>query len=341
MPKRINNIFIESVTFSKLLQAHNKTKRGKRLKKQVIEFEMDLESNILKIGEEILRGNYQFSKYFEFKIYEPKERIIKTLNYRDRVVQTWYVENFLKPYFQNQFIQESYACIETRGIHKAVDKTQEYLRKAHKEYNEVWVLKCDVKKFFFNIDREILFSLLKRKIKDKNFLEFSKKIIFYDKERVGIPIGNYTSQFFANIYLNELDYYIKDRLKVKYLIRYMDDFVILTKSKQQAKELLRKMTEFLKDNLKLELNSKTAYFKASQGINFCGFRIWKTHRLLRNESKKNMKRKLKNFEKLYKQDRVYVEYITACINSWKGHASHCNSYRLVNNMLNNFVLTRY
>lgn len=121
MPKRVNNIFKKAITFRKLLEAHNKTKKGKRFKKQVIEFEMDLESNIIQIEKQLLNGTYKFSKYFEFRIYEPKERIIKTLKYRDRVVQTWYVENFLKPYFAVSFISDSFACIEGKGTHKAVD----------------------------------------------------------------------------------------------------------------------------------------------------------------------------------------------------------------------------
>ena len=116
MPKRINDVFIKSITFSKLLEAHNKTKKGKRLKKQVIEFEMNLESNIIQMGKELLDGTYTFSNYFEFTIYEPKERKIKTLDYRDRVVQTWYVENFLKPYFEPQFISDSYACLKNKGL---------------------------------------------------------------------------------------------------------------------------------------------------------------------------------------------------------------------------------
>ncbi len=188
MPKRITNIFQKQITFTKLLEAHQKTEKGKRFKKQVIEFEMDLETNMLQIGRELKNSKYRFSKYFEFTIYEPKERKIKTLNYRDRVVQTWYVENFLKPYFLKQFIPDSYACIEGKGTHKAVEKIQEYLQKASREYEETWVLKCDIKKFFFNINREILFKIIKKRIKDKDFLEFTKQIIFYDKEKVGIPI---------------------------------------------------------------------------------------------------------------------------------------------------------
>lgn len=138
MPKRINNIFKENITFTKLLEAHNKCKKNKRFKKQVIEFEMKLESNLIQIGKEVLNNTYTFSEYFEFTIYEPKERKIKTLNYKDRVVQTWYVENFLKPYFEPQFIQDSYACIKDRGTHKAVDKLQQYLIKADKQYKQVF-----------------------------------------------------------------------------------------------------------------------------------------------------------------------------------------------------------
>lgn len=340
MPKRVNNIYVGNITFSKLLEAHNKCKKHKRFKRQVIEFEMNLENNLLKIGRELLNETYKFSEYFEFTIYEPKERKIKTLEYRDRVVQTWYVENFLKPNFERSYIRDTYACIENRGTHKAVDKIQDYLRKADKQYEEVWVLKCDIRKFFFNVDREILYNLIKRKTKDKYFLNLTKKIIFYDNEEIGIPIGNYTSQIYANIYLNELDKYIKEELEVKYVVRYMDDFVLLLNNKIIAKKVLEKISIFLKERLKLELNAKTAYFKAKQGVNFCGFRIWKTHRLLREQSKKKMRRKLKNFEKLYKEGRIELRYITACINSWKGHAKHCNSYNLVNKLLDEFVLKK-
>lgn len=269
MPKRVNNIFKPAITFRKLLEAHNKTKKGKRFKKQVIEFEMDLESNIIQIEKELLNGTYKFSKYFEFKIYEPKERIIKTLKYRDRVVQTWYVENFLKPYFAVSFISNSFACIEDKGTHKAVNQMQKYLRKADKEYEETWVLKCDISKFFFNIDCEILYKIIERK-----------------------------------------------------------------------KNILEKITVFLTKKLHLKLNQKTAYFKASQGVNFCGYRIWKTHKLLRVQSKKKMRRKLKKFEKLYRENRIDLDYVLACINSWRGYANHCNSFNLQCKFFDEFVLKK-
>ena len=152
--------------------------------------------------------------------------------------------------------------------------------------------------------------------------------------------GNYTSQYYANIYMTKLDKYVKENMKIDFYIRYMDDFVLILKSKEEAKIALEKIKEYIENNLKLELNSKTAYFKQNQGVNFCGFRIWKTHRLLREQSKKKMKKKLKNFQKLYKNDRVDLDYITACINSWKGHAKFGNSYNLVNKILGEFVLKK-
>ena len=140
--------------------------------------------------------------------------------------------------------------------------------------------------------------------------------------------------------MTKLDRYIKEELKISYYTRYMDDFVLILESKEKAKQSLEKIKKFLDENLKLELNSKTAYFKQNQGINYCGFRIWKTHRLLREQSKKKMKRKLKNFQKLYKKGKIELPYITACINSWKGYAKHANSYNLVNKLLNEFVLSK-
>jgi len=140
--------------------------------------------------------------------------------------------------------------------------------------------------------------------------------------------------------MNELDKYIKEILQIKYMVRYMDDFILLLKSKKEAKDMLRKITIFLDKRLHLKLNQKTAYFKATQGVNFCGYRIWKTHKLLRVQSKKKMKRKLRIFEKLYKEDRIELNYILACINSWRGHANHCNSYRLQNKFFSEFVLKK-
>ena len=140
--------------------------------------------------------------------------------------------------------------------------------------------------------------------------------------------------------MNELDKYLKEELKMKYMERYMDDFVLLLKSKDEAKNILEKITVFLAEKLHLKLNQKTAYFKASQGVNFCGYRIWKTHKLLRVQSKKKMRRKLKKFEKLYRENRIDLDYVLACINSWRGYANHCNSFNLQCKFFDEFVLKK-
>ena len=341
MPKKIKNLFYKNLTFKKLLDAHYRARKNKAYKKDVILFEMNLENNIINLLNSIKNNNYKMGKYYDFKIFEPKERTIHSLPYRDRVVQTWYVENFLKPYFAVSFISDSFACIEDKGTHKAANQMQKYLRKADKEYEETWVLKCDISKFFFNIDCEILYKIIERKIKDREFLEFTKKILYTENETgISIPIGNYTSQFYANIYMNEFDKYLKEKLKIKYVERYMDDFVLLLKSKEEAKNILEKITVFLDEKLHLKLNQKTTYFKANQGVNFCGYRIWKTHKLLRVQSKKKMRRKLKNFEKLYRENRINLDYVLACINSWRGYANHCNSFNLQCKFFDEFVLKK-
>lgn len=182
---------------------------------------------------------------------EPKERIIRKLEYKDRIVHQWYIYEFIKPYFVPRFIYDSYACIDNKGTHKAIYRLQKFMRIMKREYINYYVIKCDIRKFFYNINTEILFDILGKYIDDKYLLEFTRKLIYENNDEDGLPIGNYTSQYFANIYLNELDYYVKYDLKCKYYLRYMDDFIILTKDKESAKDILNKITEFLNTKLKL------------------------------------------------------------------------------------------
>ena len=166
-------------------------------------------------------------------------------------------------------------------------------------------------------------------------LEFTKKLI-YDKTgyKIGIPIGNYTSQYFANIYLNELDQFVKHTLHIKYYVRYMDDFVILLKTKQECKNVLNTITKFLKNNLSLELNEKTRYYPYKMGVDFCGYRIYTTHRLLRRSSKKKILKKVRIWNKQWHDNRnLDCKKTIASVYSWRGHASHCNSYKLQEKVL--------
>lgn len=311
-----------------MLEAHVRASKGKKTKKEVIIFEMDLETNIIKIIDEIKNEKYKFGEYREFLVYEPKERIIKSLPYRDRVVHQWFVEEFIKPYYSKRFIKDTYACIDGKGTHLAVKKTQEYMRLMKRKYKSYYVLKCDIKKYFYNINKEILVSILSDKIKDKLLLNFVR-VILDDGETIGIPIGNFTSQYFANIYLNELDHYIKEVLQVKYYIRYMDDFVLLVKDKETSKYLLLKIEEFLLNRLKLELNKKSKYFPNKFGIDFCGYRIYETHIILRKRFKSKISKNIRLWRKLKSQDKFMRDKCLRSWNSFKAHASHADSYNYI------------
>ena len=200
MPKKIKNCFYKNLTFNKLMEAHYRAKKHKTYKTEIIKFELNLENNITNLLNSIKNKKYRLGAYHSFKIYEPKERIIKSLPYIDRIVHQWYVEEFIKPYILPRFINTSFACLENKGTHKAVDEVQKQLRIFKRNYGDFWILKCDVKKFFYSIDPNILFSILKKYIADKELLNFTKLLI-YDRretsENVGIPIRKLYQSIFC------------------------------------------------------------------------------------------------------------------------------------------------
>lgn len=330
MPKTIKHEFDKCLTFKKMLEAHERAKVGKSNKSEIIIFEMDLENNIIKIIDDIKYNRYKFGEYREFKVYEPKERIIKSLPYRDRIVHQWFVEEFIKPYYYPRFINDTYACLDLRGTHKAVESLQIKMRKMQKKHNEYYVLKCDIRKYFYSIDKNILIKILSKKISDKKVLNFAK-VILNDGVDIGIPIGNYTSQYFANIYLNELDHFVKEELRVKNYIRYMDDFIILVKEKEEARKLYYIIQNFINSRLNLQFNSKSSYFKSRKGIDFCGYRIYETHILLRKRFKNKVNKSIRTWNYLYNNNKLYYDKFIMSWNSYKGHASHSNSFNFISN----------
>lgn len=332
MPKTIRNIYDKSVSFEKLLMAHKKARRGKREKKDVIIFELKLEEELLQLEKQLRECTYKPGIYRQFKIYEPKERIIMSSSYKDRVVHQWCVENFIKPYFVPQFINTTYAGIEGRGMHKASKDVQKGMRSAKFKWDNYYILKMDVTKYFQNIDKKILWEILKRKMKDRKLLWLIREILLSTEGMKGLPLGNYTSQMFANIYLNELDQYAKHSLKCKYYYRYMDDIVILCENKEVAKEWLYNITIFLDTRLKLTLNSKTRIFKDIQGVNFCGYKINEKRMKIRHTSKCRMKRKLKRYTKLLKEGKITLPEIQRSIAGWLGYVKHADSYNLRKSM---------
>lgn len=328
MCKTIKKCFDEKLTFQKFLEAHQRASKGKKNKKELIIYEMDLETNIINLINNIKNNKYKTSRYREFKVYEPKERVIKSLPYHDRVVHQWYIEEFIKPYFYPRFIRDTYACLDNRGTHKAVLQVQKYMRKIQKKYQRYFVLKCDIRKFFYSIDKDILINIINDRITDKKLIAFTKTIL-NDGEKIGIPIGNYTSQYFANVYLNELDHYIKDILKIKYYVRYMDDFILLVETKQEARLLKEKINEYIVSKLHLQLNKKSKYFPNTLGIDFCGYRIYETHILLRKRFEKKVRKNVLMWKYLKNNGILNSSKMEMSWNSCKAHMKHSNSYNFL------------
>lgn len=273
MAKWLKNEFEKLLTYENLMKAHDLSKKGKGYRKDVILFELKKEEYVMWLYEKLKNGTYKHGGYTTFYVTEPKVRKIEKSKYIDRIVHRWYVDNFLKPYFVPTFIMTSYACLKDRGMHKACLNVQKTMQHCKSVWHDYYILKMDIRKFFDNIDKDILYEIVKRKIKDKKVLWITKEIIYSIKRKKGMEIGNYTSQMFANIYLNEIDQYAKHVLKCKYYFRYLDDTIILVRTKEEAKNILEKIKIFFKQRLDLELNEKTQIFKNKQGVNFCGYKI--------------------------------------------------------------------
>jgi hypothetical protein len=332
MPKTVRNVYDDAVSFRNLLFARRKARCGKREKDSVILLELILEQELLQLEQDLRNGTYKHEKYNSFKIYQPKERYILAASYKDRIVHQWYVTHFIKPYFVPQFINTTYACIEGRGMHKASKDLQLSMRKCKKNWDSYYIIKMDITKYFHNIDKRILWDILKRKMKDKKLLWLTREILLSTEGVLGLPLGNYTSQMYANIYLNELDQFVKHELKCQYYFRYMDDMVILCANKEMATEILGKVEVFLNKNLKLTLNSKTRIFKEIQGVNFCGYKINERRLKIRHTSKIRMKRKLKKYTKLLQGGQITLPDIQRSIAGWLGYTIHADSYNLRKSM---------
>jgi len=322
--------------------AYLKARRNKRYKDEVLMFSKSLEEELLNLRNQLLSKSYKTGKYRSFYVYEPKKRLIMALPFRDRVVHHALC-NIIEPIFDKIFIYDSYACRINKGTHKGADRVTKFLSGCNKLEGCTYCLKGDIRQYFPSIDHKKLLEIINKKIICPNTMWLIRQIIYspgHSEYSKGLPIGNLTSQLFANIYLNELDYFVKHQLRIKFYVRYMDDFVILSKDKIQLHEIKREIECFLKEELDLELNQKTDIFPASQGIDFLGYRIWQKYRLLRKASVKKMKRKLKAFQQKYAMGQVDIEKIRQSLMSWLGHVSHCNSYNLRKKLFQQFVLVK-
>ena len=312
-------------------------------------FEMDLEQNIFRLHRELISKTYRHGPYRCFWICDPKLRRIHKATVRDRVLHHA-VFRILNLVFDPTFIPTSFSCRLGRGTHRGVMAVEKMLRGVSRNYTHPgYVLKCDVKKFFDSVDHNILLEILGRRIKDQEVMWLLKMIveshpaITREREResknageiglpegrTGIPIGNLTSQLFANIYLNEFDQFVKHKLKVKNYARYTDDFVIISEDKNYLNNLLVPVRSFLWQKLKLELHpQKVEIRKLRHGIDFLGYVILPYHRILRSRTKRRMFRKLKQRFEDYPKRIISKESFQASLLSYLGMLSHCQGYGL-------------
>ncbi len=328
MAKTIRHEFDKYLTYENLMKAHLLSRKGKNYKNEVILFNLKQEEYIRWLYEQLKNGTYKHGGYRIFYIQYPKKRKIEASRYIDRIVHRWIVDSFLNRYFISQFINTSYACIKNRGMHKASIDVQNAMKHCKRIWQNYYVLKMDIRKYFQNIDKDILMKILKRKVKEEKLLNLLEKIVYSNSGKKGLPIGNYTSQIFANIYLNEVDQYIKHKLKIKYYFRYMDDSVIFVKTKDEAIQALDKIRDFLKVNLELELNDKTQLFKSKQGINFCGYKINEYRLKLRDRGKKAIKKKVKYLKEEVKKGNISSKEASRFICGHLGYMKYANTRNL-------------
>ena len=296
MARTIRNEYDKALTYENLMKAHLQSRKGKGYRKEIILFNLKQEEYIMWLYEQLKTGKYRHGGYTEFYVTQPKLRRIEKSKYIDRIVHRWYVNSFIEKYYIPQFISTSYACLKGKGMHKACLDLQKAMKHCKTVWGEYYILKMDIRKYFENINKDILLQIMERKIKDPKLLWLTKEIIYSNQGKTGLPIGNYTSQMYANIYLNELDQYIKHNLKCKYYYRYMDDAVILINTKDEAKEMLERIKKFLEVKLQLELNQKTQIFKSKQGVNFCGYKINEYRLKIRDRGKRKLKKKVKSLK---------------------------------------------
>ncbi|MFA4889763.1 MAG: reverse transcriptase domain-containing protein [Candidatus Omnitrophota bacterium] len=331
--KRYGNLFEKICGFANLLRAYKQASRCKRYRPYTLGFTYDLEANLLKLQHELLNQAYRHGSYHEFYVYDPKMRKISAAPFRDRVVHHAFC-NVIEPIFDRIFIYDSYACRVGKGAHAVVDRLTEFLREREREREsnvggDFYAFKCDIRKYFASIDHKILLELIMHKIKGRETLWLINEILRSNNTDCGIPIGNLTSQLFANIYLNKLDHFVKEELRIRHYIRYVDDFVILEDSKKALHNIKKTIRDFLTDNLRLALHpKKQIIFPARLGIDFLGYRVWRTHRMLRKDSVRRMRRKLRKFARLYSAGVINLSKIRQSLVSWLGHARHADTYNL-------------
>jgi retron-type reverse transcriptase len=341
--KTIRNAYKKMITFDALVRAHKLARKGRSHYTSVGLFELNLNSNIYKLKSELENKTYTAGEYRTFIVREPKSREIKAIEYKDRVIFHALVDNVLWPFFESRLDYDNAACRTGKGTHFGLKRVASHMRDAfNKHGRDFYILKCDISKYFYSIRHDVLKKNLYKYISDNDVIWLLDQIIDSTPGNVGIPIGNLSSQFFAVFYLNVLDKFVRNELKIEHYCRYMDDFILIHHDKAYLTECLERLHKFLAD-LGLRLNKKTQMFPAKNGVDYLGFHSYITpeggvYRKLRKRSKAAMKRKIRLFVREYPHGRIPFDKIRSSVASWCGHAKFGDTFRLRTKVTEKLVL---
>lgn len=306
--------FQKYLTIENIFLTYKKFLKGKRNRKDINEFQLNIFENLKNLYIELKNKTYKHSDYLEFKTVDTKVRIIHKAKVKDRVVHRL-VYDMLYDFFDKRFIYDSYSSRKGKGIYKAIERYDTFARKITRNYTyQAWVLKFDIKKCFLSIDNGLLFKILERNISDRYLLSLCKEIL--QSHKPGLPLDNLTSQLFINVYLNQLDFYVKEKLKIRYYIRYADDIICIFEDKKYGEECMLKMRDFCQNILKIKTH-KESIQSIYSGVDFLGFVHLKDYKILRKSTKKRI---LKNINEKNK-----VSYL--------GLLGHANEKRFCGKML--------
>ena len=337
--KTYKNLYPKLCSYKNLELAFRKASKGKSKKPYVIEFKKELNKNLLELKRELETETYKPSRLTKFTIKDPKTRLIRKSIFKDRIVHHAIV-NILEPIYEPRFISDNYANRLNKGTIPALQRFDKFKRKVSGNGKLVhyaltnnmikgYVFKADIKKFFDSIDQSKMIEILKRKIKDHKLIWLVIKILKnFDDKKKGMPLGNMTSQFFANVYLNDLDQFVKKRLGMKYYLRYVDDFLILHRSKETLEDCKEKIEKYIK-SLRLELHpDKSKIFPLYHGVNFLGFKIFYFYKRARKRNVNHFKSRLEVLKGSYKNGDIPKDKFISRVEGWFAYIIWGDTYRL-------------